>query len=112
MKLQLDRPLIVFDIESTGVNARQDRIIELAAIRIEAAARRRWRRMRWLAAAAGLALLLGGGIWQFGMQRTAAQPREANQPGDVALVDEGEIVLDIIGLAEPLELEAFQVAQL
>ena len=84
----------------------------LAAIRIEAAARRRWCRMRWLAAAAGLALLLGGGIWQFGMQRTAAQPREANQPGDVALVDEGEIVLDIIGLAEPLELEAFQVAQL
>ena len=84
----------------------------LAAIRIEAAARRRWRRMRWLAAAAGLALLLGGGIWQFGMQRTAAQPREANQLGDVALVDEGEIVLDIIGLAEPLELEAFQVAQL
>ena len=84
----------------------------LAAIRIEAAARRRWRRMRWLAAAAGLALLLGGGIWQFGMQRTAAQPREANHPGDVALVDEGEIVLDIIGLAEPLELEAFQVAQL
>ena len=84
----------------------------LAAIRIEAAARRRWRRMRWLAAAAGLALLLGGGIWQFGMQRTAAQPREANQLGDVALVDEGEIVLDIIGLAEPLELEVFQVAQL
>lgn len=84
----------------------------LAAIRIEAAARRRWRRMRWLAAAAGLALLLGGGIWQFGMQQTAAQPREANQPGDVALVDEGEIVLDIIGLAEPLEFEAFQVAQL
>ena len=84
----------------------------LAAIRIEAAARRRWRRMRWLAAAAGLVLLLGGGIWQFGMQRTAAQPREANQLGDVALVDEGEIVLDIIGLAEPLELEVFQVAQL
>ena len=33
--LQLDRPLVVFDIESTGVNARSDRIIELAAIRIE-----------------------------------------------------------------------------
>lgn len=33
--LELDRPLIVFDIESTGVNARQDRIIELAAIRVE-----------------------------------------------------------------------------
>lgn len=35
LKLKLDRPLIVFDIESTGVNARQDRIIELAAIRVE-----------------------------------------------------------------------------
>ena len=33
--LKLDRPLVVFDIESTGVNARQDRIIELAAIRVE-----------------------------------------------------------------------------
>ena len=35
LQLQLDRPLVVFDIESTGVNARQDRIIELAAIRVE-----------------------------------------------------------------------------
>ena len=84
----------------------------LAAIRIEAAARRRWRRMRLLAAAAGLVLLLGGGIWQFGAQRTVTQPREVDQSGDLALVDEGEIVLDIIGLAEPLEFEAFQVAQL
>ena len=84
----------------------------LAAIRIEAAARRRWCRMRWLAAAAGLALLLGGQIWQFGMQRTVAQPYETDQQDDVAFVDEGEIVLDIIGLAEPLEFEAFQVAQL
>ena len=33
--LELDRPLVVFDIESTGVNPRQDRIIELAAIRVE-----------------------------------------------------------------------------
>ncbi len=33
--LQLDRPLVVFDIESTGVSARADRIIELAAIRVE-----------------------------------------------------------------------------
>ena len=35
LNLKLDRPLVVFDIESTGVNARQDRIIELAAIRVE-----------------------------------------------------------------------------
>lgn len=32
--LHLDRPLIVFDIESTGVTARRDRIIELAAIKV------------------------------------------------------------------------------
>ena len=35
LNLKLDRPLVVFDIESTGVNARQDRIIELAAIRVD-----------------------------------------------------------------------------
>lgn len=35
LALELDRPLVVFDIESTGVNARQDRIVELAAIRVE-----------------------------------------------------------------------------
>lgn len=33
--LKLDRPLVVFDIESTGLNPRLDRIVELAAIRIE-----------------------------------------------------------------------------
>ncbi len=32
--LTLDRPLVVFDIESTGVSPRQDRIIELAAIKV------------------------------------------------------------------------------
>ena len=34
LELKLDRPLVVFDIESTGVNPRQDRIIELAAIKV------------------------------------------------------------------------------
>ena len=33
--IKLDRPLIVFDIEATGISPRADRIIELAAIRIE-----------------------------------------------------------------------------
>ena len=32
--LRLDRPLVVFDIESTGLNPRTDRILELAAIRV------------------------------------------------------------------------------
>lgn len=32
--LKLDRPLIIFDIESTGVNTHLDRIIELAAIKV------------------------------------------------------------------------------
>ena len=30
----LKRPLVVFDIESTGVSPRRDRIIELAAIKV------------------------------------------------------------------------------
>ena len=34
LEMKLDRPLIVFDIESTGVNPRQDRIIELAAVKL------------------------------------------------------------------------------
>lgn len=33
--LALDRPLVFFDIESTGVSPRADRIIELAAIRLD-----------------------------------------------------------------------------
>ena len=32
--LRLDRPLIVFDIESTGTTPRKDRIIELAAVKL------------------------------------------------------------------------------
>lgn len=34
LALKLDRPLVVFDIESTGVLPRRDRIIELAAIKV------------------------------------------------------------------------------
>ncbi|MCL1887897.1 MAG: 3'-5' exonuclease [Kiritimatiellaeota bacterium] len=34
LPLTLDRPLCVFDIESTGINVRSDRIIELAVIRV------------------------------------------------------------------------------
>ena len=34
MNLTLDRPLVVFDIESTGTYPRKDRIIELAAIKV------------------------------------------------------------------------------
>ena len=34
MQLNLERPLIFFDIESTGVDPKKDRIVELAAIKI------------------------------------------------------------------------------
>ncbi|MBR4604073.1 MAG: 3'-5' exonuclease [Kiritimatiellae bacterium] len=34
LNLKLDRPLVIFDIESTGISPRQDRIIELAAIKV------------------------------------------------------------------------------
>lgn len=34
MKLKLDKPLAVFDIESTGVNRKADRIIDLAILKI------------------------------------------------------------------------------
>ena len=34
LQLQLARPLVVFDIESTGISPRRDRIVELAAIKI------------------------------------------------------------------------------
>ena len=34
LKLKLDRPLAVFDIEATGVNPRSDRIVELAVVRL------------------------------------------------------------------------------
>ena len=34
MDLKLERPLVVFDIESTGVNPMRDRIVELAVLKI------------------------------------------------------------------------------
>ena len=39
-KLKLERPLAVFDIESTGLNPRTDRIIELSIVRLETDGRR------------------------------------------------------------------------
>lgn len=77
-----------------------------AAIRFGAASRRRRRRARVLAAAAALVLLLGGGLWQYGRSRAHAVSRE------MAVMDEEEIMLEIIDMAEPVDLEAFQVAQL
>ena len=32
--IQLNRPLVVFDIESTGISPRRDRIVELAAVKV------------------------------------------------------------------------------
>ena len=32
--IELKRPLVVFDIESTGISPRKDRIIELAAVKV------------------------------------------------------------------------------
>lgn len=77
----------------------------IAAIRLGAAARRRKRRWRVLAAAAALAVLLGGGLWQYGRDRAEIAQRDAG-------MDESEIMLEIIDMAEPLDFEAFQVAQL
>ncbi len=34
MELQLDRPLVVFDLETTGTNVRHDRVVEIAAVKI------------------------------------------------------------------------------
>ena len=78
----------------------------MAAIRLGANARRRKRRLRVLAVAASLALLLGGGLWQYGRNRDAPESR------DVVIMDESELMLEIIDMAEPLDFEAFQVAQL
>ena len=33
-QLKLDRPLVVFDIESTGVVPQRDRIVEIAVLKI------------------------------------------------------------------------------
>ena len=77
-----------------------------AAISLAAAARRRKRRWRVLAAAAALAVMLGGGIWQYGRHRDASMRHE------MSLTDESDIMLEIIDMAEPPDIDAFQVAQL
>ena len=79
----------------------------VAAIRLGANVRRRKWRLRILAAAAALAVLLGGGFWQYDRYRAASAAQR-----EVAAFDESEIMLEIIDMAEPLDFEAFQVAQL
>lgn len=76
-----------------------------AAIGLAAAARRRKRRWCALAAAAAMAILLGGGLWQYSRDRTGIAQCDA-------ITDESEIMLEIIDMAEPLDLEVFQVAQM
>lgn len=44
--LALDRPLVVFDLETTGIDPATDRIVELAALRIEPDGRRETRTRR------------------------------------------------------------------
>jgi DNA polymerase-3 subunit epsilon len=44
--LQLDRPLVVFDLETTGTDPLTDRIVEIAALRIEPDGRREERSRR------------------------------------------------------------------
>ena len=41
--IEMTRPLIVFDIESTGVSPRRDRIIELAAVKVSPGGQEDWR---------------------------------------------------------------------
>lgn len=78
----------------------------IAAIRMAAAARRRRRRLLAIAAAAALAVMLAGGIWQHGRHRATIAQR------DVVLADESDLMLEIIDMAEPLDVNSFQVAQL
>jgi DNA polymerase III subunit epsilon len=39
--LQLDRPLVCFDLETTGIDVQQDRIVQVAMIRLEPGGKRR-----------------------------------------------------------------------
>ena len=91
-------------LEAEPPKAADDRI--LAAIRSCAASRRRKRTFRVLAAAAALAAMLCGGAWLHVRQRVSAEQ------GDVSMADEGEIMLEIIDMAEPMDFEPFQVARL
>ena len=46
LKLELDRPLVVFDIESTGVNPRQDRIKHGPLAYVKSVAKMPWVKLR------------------------------------------------------------------
>ncbi|MDD5720632.1 MAG: exonuclease domain-containing protein, partial [Candidatus Krumholzibacteria bacterium] len=39
--LQIDRPLVCFDLETTGIDVQRDRIVQIALIRIEPTGQRR-----------------------------------------------------------------------
>ena len=39
--LKLERPLVAFDLETTGVNVERDRIVQIALVRVEPGGARR-----------------------------------------------------------------------
>ena len=41
MKLNLDKPVVFFDLETTGTNTAQDRIVEISYLKVSPVAHRR-----------------------------------------------------------------------
>ena len=86
---------VLKDAISAGPSAKVDAAI-IAAIRIEAERKRRWRRFvpPMSIAAAVMILLAGGWFWR------------VDSFNDMELAEEGEIVLDILGFASADEFYA------